>query len=329
MGAKSFLSKVMGASRKILERNHDVTQDHVIWAYRLFLDREPENMDVVEAKLANHPDTRSLRNAFMTSSEFKNGNTDMMFVTGSNIVIKQFHDNLRLFVDLNDFSIGPNIIKGVYEKDETAFVKQIVREGDTVVDMGANIGYFTIIMAELTGPHGHVYSIEPIPRNAEMIRMSVSENRFQERVDVIQAAASGQAGSINIFFDKSQYSSGGAFILANGDETPVNHDTMEVKTITLDDLEIKRPVKFIKIDVEGAEPQALAGARETITRDKPVIMSEVFPDQLRKVSGVNEAEYIQQIEAMGYKARNLDRTAYVKKLLGENRRVKTMIFTPL
>ena len=75
--------------------------------------------------------------------------------------------------------------------------------------------------------------------------------------------------------------------------------------MALDALHIRRPVRFIKMDVEGAEPQVLRGAARILSEDRPVILSELHPTQLERASGVTAAAFLAQTAALGYRAYHL------------------------
>src|SRR5215475_8616927 len=90
-----------------------LTRDHVVWAYRLLLDRDPESEDVIGPKLAGSRDTRELRHHLMTSAEFQAKNRDYAHTNDRTFVIKELGDpaGTRLFVDLSDHVIGLSIIR--------------------------------------------------------------------------------------------------------------------------------------------------------------------------------------------------------------------------
>jgi hypothetical protein len=79
-----------------------------------------------------------------------------------------------------------------------------------------------------------------------------------------------------------------------------------VPVVTLDGLEVRRPVRFIKMDVEGAEPQVLQGATRILKEDRPLILSELHPTQLARASGVTADRFLEQIAALGYRAHRLE-----------------------
>jgi len=155
-----------------------LTRDHVLWAYRLLLDREPESEAAIEGKLAAWSTPRQLRAEILNCDEFADANPDLVSVRERNLVIKELDHGVRLFVDLADQMIGMNIIKGRYEKDETAFVQRTVKPGQCALDLGANIGFYTMLLAGAVGPEGKVYAFEPLAENADLLERSMAENHF-------------------------------------------------------------------------------------------------------------------------------------------------------
>src|SRR5919198_432405 len=140
-----------------------LTREHVVWAYRLLLDRDPESEDVIAPKLAGSRDTRELRHHLITSAEFREKNRDFAHTNDRTVVITEIDGpgSARLFVDLSDHVIGLNIVRGHYEREEIAFVRRVLKPGDTAVDVGAHIGFFTMHMASIVGSSGRVYAFEP------------------------------------------------------------------------------------------------------------------------------------------------------------------------
>lgn len=151
---------------------------------------------------------------------------------------------------------------GTYERDsQRAFVESI-REGDVVYDIGANVGFFTLLASKLVGPRGTVYALEPLPRNVSYLERHVSLNGRQNvRVLPIAAAAATGTARFGIAHNPSQ---GG--ISERGE--------LEVVTRSLDDLVATGtvPPTFLKIDVEGAESQVLEGAGRLLRESHPAIL---------------------------------------------------------
>jgi hypothetical protein len=188
-----------------------LTREHVVWAYRLLLDRDPENEDVIGPKLAGSRDTKELRRHLMTSAEFQDKNRDYAHTNDRTLVIKELERGVRLIVDLSDHVIGLNIVRGQYEPEEVRFAQSVLKPGDTAVDIGAHIGFFTVQMAAAVGATGRVYAFEPFDANADLLERSLAENRFEDRVIFQRAAVGAAAGSATLTFPVETLNSGGAF----------------------------------------------------------------------------------------------------------------------
>ncbi len=286
-----------------------LTRDHVVWAYRLLLDRDPENEDVIGPKLAGSRDTKELRGHLMTSAEFQEKNRDYAHMNDRTLVIKELDGGVRLFVDLSDHVIGLNIVRGRYEAEEIHFARSVLKPGDTAVDVGAHIGFFTMQMAAAVGETGRIYAFEPLDVNADLLERSLTENRFGERVVFRRAAVGANAGSATLTFPVETLNSGGAYLLRDGTAPLAGNRKKAVPLVALDALDIRRPVRFIKMDVEGAEPQVVRGATRILKEDRPVILSELHPTQLDRASGVTADEFLAQTRALGYRAQTIDGAA--------------------
>lgn len=153
------------------------------------------------------------------------------------------------------------ILNGTYEREQTALFEQLLRPGATVLDVGANVGYYTLLASVLVGDAGRVHAFEPEPRNAGFLRDHVRINR-RGNVTVQQAAVSDRAGTARFDFG----SGSGTGHLADA-------GAIEVRTLRLDDhcAEHGLAPSAIKIDVEGAEMSVLQGARETLARHRPLL----------------------------------------------------------
>ena len=151
---------------------------------------------------------------------------------------------------------------GSYEiRKRLAFEHEIAPES-VVYDIGANVGYYSLMASVLAGPKGYVYAFEPLPRNIRYLNRHVSINQIKN-ITVLEAAVAGQTGEA--YFNTGASTSMGH--LANSGE-------IKVRQVSLDDLlnagQIQPP-DYMKVDVEGAEYEALCGARALINEHRPVI----------------------------------------------------------
>lgn len=148
-----------------------------------------------------------------------------------------------------------------------------VRPGQVFYDIGANIGYFTIIGARLVGPEGRVHAFEPVPANAAAVRHNCSLNGFG-RVTVWENAVSDHSGRAEMYL--AEYAGGSA--LTSAAPPPDVKGRLAVQAVAIDDL-VQRgaiePPDFVKVDVEGAEMSVLRGMQETLDQYRPVIVYEI------------------------------------------------------
>jgi FkbM family methyltransferase len=148
-----------------------------------------------------------------------------------------------------------------------------LRPGMTFFDVGANVGFFTVIGARLVGPSGKVFAFEPVAQNAAHVRLNCRANRL-ENVQVIVGAVGDVSGEGTLM--RARYS-GGA-VLESAGKPPDFLRAESTRILRLDDwVEAGTlPVPHaIKVDVEGAELQVLKGARETLARHFPAVIFEV------------------------------------------------------
>jgi FkbM family methyltransferase len=305
-----------------------LTRDHVVWAYRLLLDRDPESEQAIEPKLRAWRTTRELRTDLLSSEEYRVKNPDVAHASGSTCVIKPIGD-VRLWVDLADHVIGIPILRDAYETDAVQLATALVRPGDVAVDVGAHIGFFSIQLARAVGPHGMVYAFEPLDRNADLLERSVAENGFGARLTVVRAAVSDVTGDATLRFARETLNTGGAFLAEGSTPGDEGLATRRVPTVRLDDAAVRRPVRLIKMDVEGAEPKVIRGARSLLAADRPYLISEIHPGQLARVSQSSAAAVLEDLQELGYRAHRIEHARIGGAVRpGDLEGVATIVFEP-
>jgi FkbM family methyltransferase len=151
---------------------------------------------------------------------------------------------------------------GSYEYAKRKAFEKAVVEGSVVFDIGANVGFYTLLASVLVGPRGRVFAFEPVPANIRYLKAHLQLNHISN-VDVIEAAVSDFTGAAH--FDVGPNPSMGR--LATG-------GSLTVRTVTLDEMVGRGelpPPDCLKIDVEGAEAQVLKGARALLSDHHPTI----------------------------------------------------------
>jgi FkbM family methyltransferase len=185
-------------------------------------------------------------------------------------------------------------------------VRRLLKAGDSAIDVGGHIGFFTMHMAAAVGPDGRVYAFEPFDANADLLERSIAENGFADRIRFQRAAVGAAPGAATLTFPAETLNSGGAYLLRDGTAPLAGNQKQTVPVVALDALELRRPVRFIKMDVEGAEPLVIRGAERLLRADRPVILSELHPTQLDRASGVTADAFLAQMHALGYRAHTLN-----------------------
>ncbi len=135
------------------------------------------------------------------------------------------------------------------------------------------------------------------------------ENQFDDRILFRRAAVGAASGTAMLTFPVETLNSGGAYLLRDGTAPLAGNAKKEVPVVALDALDIRRPVRFIKMDVEGAEPQVVRGAERILTDDRPTILSELHAVQLDRASGVTADQFLSQLAALGYSAHAIEHGA--------------------
>ena len=162
---------------------------------------------------------------------------------------------------------------GNVEPGISAFIRKTVKRGDFCIDIGANIGALTLLMAFQTGPEGQVLAIEPHPQILKRLQSNIVLNQLHH-VNILPAAVSNTAGKQILYSKPGDHYHQGASSLHQSEKL-TNRD--EIQTITGADLEKiigNENCKFVKIDVEGHDYVVLKEIRNIIKKSKPVIIFE-------------------------------------------------------
>lgn len=213
---------------------------------------------------------------------------------------------LPLWIDLCDEYVSLPCLRDSYEPSETRFVLDRLGPGDVFLDIGANVGWFAIQAAERVGPSGRVHAFEPRAATCGLLERSVRDNGYSDRCVVHRAALGEQTARSRLLGAAGSTNLGGFRLARDAAETFDGMISEDVAVIALDDLDIAGPVRLIKMDVEGAEPSVLRGARRLLARDRPVILTEVHGPNLRHVSDVTASGFAALAAGLGYRLHALE-----------------------
>lgn len=299
----SLVRDVLQSEEYIFKARGSLSESDVVWAYRTFLGRNPESQNAIQETLT----AGTLGNVilrFFGSDEFRISKSDI-FRLPDQWLIFESPKGFRLWVDTADVAVSWQVIRGTYEPDEVAFISRQLKRGDKVVDVGANIGYLTHIMAQIVGETGQVLSFEPHPIIYDHLAKSVAENRLTQcRLHNLALGDNEGTGELVFGLDKANF---GTAYLVNESVATTGLKTCSVPVRRLDDLlSPDERVDFIKIDVEGNEPLVIKGATELLRAQRPIIMSEILGCSLQRMHGMSAMDYVKQVCALGYQCRSLE-----------------------
>jgi FkbM family methyltransferase len=195
----------------------------------------------------------------------------------------------QLLVPTRDPDFGSNISTfKEYEEPVRRVIREYLRSGDTFIDIGANMGVMTFLAASIVGASGRVVAVEPNPENVQFLYRNIILNGTTT-VEVLPLAASDRrsvfslTGRSNTHLIAPRGARGGGHL---------------VQSVPLDDLLGELPrVDFVKLDVEGHEPPALAGMMRILTRHRPMVLTEFNPRCLG-VQRQDPGEYLRRVLAL-------------------------------
>jgi len=212
----------------------------------------------------------------------------------------------KMYINLRDPSPSMRktfqayVLRQIHEETTTALFKKMVKPQDTVLDLGANIGYFTLLAARLVGKSGKVFSFEPEPTNFNYLKKNIEINGYGN-VTAENKAVSNTNGKTKLFI--CSYDSGHHTINQyDGIEAysrgkPSEKNFIEIDTVILDEFlkDKTEKVNIVKIDIEGAETLAISGMRSILKNNAKIkVFLEFFPILIEKM-GHSSAKLIESL----------------------------------
>jgi len=207
------------------------------------------------------------------------------------------------FGEKHSFVVDKLLKDGVYEMD-LKHLHKFIKSTDTVIDVGANIGYYTLMMAQLANK---VYALEADQLNFEILKQNVEINNYRN-VHLFNKAVTASTSQVKLY--KSDICIGMHRIYPSKYTTS---NFIEVKSVALDDI-IKEKIGFIKIDVEGSELGVLKGMPKLLEKTR-IIMQE-YGEEAVKEYGENPKEIFQILNSNGFKTWQTGKTLMSIKTKG-------------
>lgn len=232
-----------------------------------------------------------------------------MLYLGNQTALCRVLGKYLMYVDSADYGITPHLcFNGYWESWITIALARAIKPGWRTIDIGANHGYYTLIMADAVGPEGVVLAAEPNPRLAELVKRNIDVNGFPRSTTLLTKAISEtSASNVRFVIPEGNRSMNGTLCAAAGEGDMV----FEVETITLDDVIADWPrVDFIKIDAEGAEEAIWRGMQRTLEQNREVIIVM----EVNSVKYSDPRRFIRQILEAGFTLRYIDFDSELKEV---------------
>lgn len=194
---------------------------------------------------------------------------------------KGIYKDVTMSLDITEKTQRRLFLNKIYEPDETKYISENLCEGDVFIDIGANVGYFSLIAAECIGKKGKVVAFEPLPSNFEKMLYNIRLNNF-ENIDTYQFAVNDKEFFAPLFLNALN-EGGNSLLKFDG-----YSNSIQVKSIVLDDFFARRypslEIKLVKIDVEGAEMNVVSGMQNILKKESaPDIICEITPESKDRV----------------------------------------------
>ena len=189
-------------------------------------------------------------------------------------------------------------LRGSYERYTRRLFQRALKPGMRVIDLGAHIGYFTLLAARAVGPAGKVYSFECDPSNARFLRHNVALNGYGEAVRIVTKAAANHSGVARFIIDSASSGRGSLALEREAD------NTIEVECTAVDDvIESQEQIGIVKIDIEGTEVDALRGMERTLSRMEDLVMFVECNPSALSAAGSSVADLLEELARHAFQVR--------------------------
>jgi len=210
-------------------------------------------------------------------------------------------DSFRFTIYLPDraYFFKPEALAGTYERDTVRALQDILLPGMTLVDLGAHLGYFSLIAATCVGPSGRVYAFEPQPEIYDLLVTNIEVNDLQSIIRPARKAVSNTAGTLPLFLGTRDSGEASFYHTPGGSSS----ESVVVEVTTLDAFCAQQgwpPVHVIKMDIEGAEMMALEGLRELASRSLDLRLIMEFNPNIQAAAGVADEELFEALLRLGF-----------------------------
>lgn len=223
---------------------------------------------------------------------------------GSSTVVCRVLGQSIMYVDTTDIGLAPHLIMdGFWEIWITQAMARCLKPGMTAVDVGANFGYYTLLMAEAVSRQGRVIAFEPNRRMASLLNRSLGVNGMRGHVTIDSRAAHEISGKTMEFFIPRETPMNSAMLEVWGERMGgTAGDIIQTETVRLDDA-LPEKVDFVKLDVEGVEREVWSGLQRTIEKNKDI---QIFIEFNSSKYPTTARQFLTELLAPGFKPRYIN-----------------------
>jgi FkbM family methyltransferase len=299
---RNYLQRLL-PSRKKNQPFKKATLEDLYYCYRLLLQREPDESgwnDWQKLVTTQSVSIQMLVDGFLYSEEFKQLQREAFKPRLIEL------DDFKIYIRRNDFFIG-NVIATTknYEPYVTTEIRRLLKPDMVFIDIGANIGFFSLLAAALVGPGGSVFAFEPNPDNCDMFEKSIEANGF-ENIQLFPYAVAEEKQQFNL--DVGGTNSNGRIIDFTPGAVPGQATPLLIEAVVLDDvLSDVEQVDVVKLDIEGAEPRAWQGMQQIVDKFRPVLVFEFSPELIPITSHIPAESFLDDLISHQYDLYILDR----------------------
>jgi len=211
------------------------------------------------------------------------------------------------------------ILDGIRERKSTRIMERFVRPDDVILELGANIGYYVLIESKVLSDKGYIYAVEPAADNVELLKKNIALNNIKN-IEVSNMAISNKKGTAKLYLGKAC----NLHSLINSSGSP-DAKYVEVQTDTVDNfLKGKKPISFLRMDVEGYETEVIDGMRDTLkSQSFKRLFVEIHP---HRVSTAKMQNFLKTLHDYGFEiTHSVFRDTFERSVLGQSKVEKISI----
>lgn len=211
------------------------------------------------------------------------------------------------------------ILDGIRERKSTRIMERFVRPDDVILELGANIGYYVLIESTVLSDNGYIYAVEPAPDNVELLKKNIALNNIKN-IEVSNMAMSNRKGTAKLYL--GQACNLHSLINSSGSS---DAKYVEVQTDTIDNfLKGKKPITFLRMDVEGYETEVIDGMQDTLkSQSFKRLFVEIHP---HRVSTAKMQNFLKTLHDYGFEiAHSVFRDTFERSVLGQSKVEKISI----